>query len=125
MGRVHEGVQGLGSQGSFMVWAGVYMSVGSTCFVVIFTDFYKRPGYQPKWQPDWKGSRKTLTFGLYLLLKRRFLVSLDKREYWICAVLHKIRLTGGKRLDVGIFALKSINIRQCFQGRHPARNRRK
>ena len=46
-------------------------------------------------------------------------------EYRICAVFHKIWLTGGKRLDVGIFALKSINIRQCFQGRHPARNRRK
>ena len=108
-----------------MDWTGVFMSVGSTCFVVIFVDRYKRPGYQLKWQPDWNGSRKTLTFGLYLLLKRCFLVSLDKNECRICAVFHKIWLTGGKRLDVGIFALKSINIRQCFQGRHPARNRRK
>ena len=34
-----------------------------------------------------------------------------QNEYWICVVFHKIWLTGGKRLDVGIFALKSINIR--------------
>ena len=125
MGRVHEGVQGLGPQGNFMDWAGVYMCVGSTCFVVIFADRYKRPGYQPKWRPDWNRSQKTLSFGLYLLLKRRFPVSLDKNEYWICAVFHKIWVTGGKRLDVVIFALKSINTRQCFQRRHSARNRRK
>lgn len=72
---------------------------------------------------EWKSENPY--FRPLLLLKRCFLVSLDKNEYRICAVFHKTWLTGGKRLDVGIFALKNINIRQRFQGRHPARNRRK